>query len=86
MAGHGIARKTIWDAAADIRSGALKVLLPDWIESEPGIYAVFQQNRYMPPRVRALLDFLIDRFQRVADEILAGLPAPLEAVQEGSID
>lgn len=77
LAGVGIARKTIWDAAADIRSGALEVLLPDLVESEPGIYAVFHRNRYMTPRVRVLLDFLVDRFQRSTAEILAGLPAPL---------
>jgi len=76
LAGYGIARKTIWDAAGDIRAGTLKAVLPDLIESEPGIYAVFHQNRYMTPRVRALLDFLIERFQREADDILAGLPAP----------
>jgi DNA-binding transcriptional LysR family regulator len=53
LAGYGIARKTIWDAAADIRAGKLQVVLPDWIESEPGIYAVLNRNRYMTPRVSA---------------------------------
>jgi DNA-binding transcriptional LysR family regulator len=52
LAGYGIARKTIWDAAAD-RAGKLQVVLPDWIESEPGIYAVLNRNRYMTPRVSA---------------------------------
>ncbi|MFP3577879.1 hypothetical protein SB752_32910, partial [Brevibacillus sp. SIMBA_040] len=32
LAGYGIARNTIWDAAADIRAGKLQVVLPDWIE------------------------------------------------------
>jgi DNA-binding transcriptional LysR family regulator len=76
LAGHGIARKTIWDAAADIRTGALRVVLPDCIESEAGVYAVLHRNHYMAPRVRVLLDFLIDRFQRAAEDILGGLPAP----------
>lgn len=77
LAGYGIARKTIWDAAADIRAGKLQVVLPDWIESEPGIYAVLNRNRYMTPRVRVLLDFLVERFQRaISDGILAGLPSP----------
>jgi DNA-binding transcriptional LysR family regulator len=76
LAGYGIARKTIWDAAEDIRAGTLKAVLPDLIENEPGIYAVFRQNQYMPPRVRALLDFLIDRFQQASEDILTGLPSP----------
>ncbi|APA89684.1 LysR family transcriptional regulator (plasmid) [Paraburkholderia sprentiae WSM5005] len=77
LSGFGIARKTIWDAAADIRAGKLQVVLPEWVESEPGIYAVLNRNRYMTPRVRVLLDFLVDRFQRAISEgILAGIPSP----------
>jgi len=38
---------------------------------------VLNRNRYMTPRVRVLLDFLVDRFQRAMSEgILAGMPAP----------
>lgn len=77
LAGYGIARKTIWDAAADVRAGKLKVVLPDWIEGEPGIYAVLNRNRYMTPRVRVLMDFLVDRFQgAISEGILAGMPSP----------
>ncbi|UPG92262.1 LysR family transcriptional regulator [Luteibacter aegosomaticola] len=76
LAGRGVARKTIWDVAADLRNGSLQVVLPDLIEGEPGIYAVFHPNRYMSPRVRVLLDFLVERFQEAADGMLAGLPSP----------
>lgn len=76
LAGYGIARKTIWDAAEDLRAGRLEAVLPDLIQNEPGIYAVFHQNRFMTPRVRVLLDFLIDRFQHASDDILADLPSP----------
>lgn len=62
IAGHGIARKTIWDAADDLRAGRLKVLLPDYRVSEDGVHAVFHGTRYMAPRVRRLLDFLVARF------------------------
>ncbi|MBD1553312.1 LysR family transcriptional regulator [Pseudomonas typographi] len=73
LAGHGIARKTIWDAADDIRAGTLKVLLPDFIMSEVGVYAILHRNRYTMPRVRVLLDFLTDRFGRAADDLLGDL-------------
>lgn len=70
LAGHGIARKTIWDAAMDIRTGRLKVVLPDFCIREAGVYAVLHSNRYRSPRVRVLLDFLIERFSRATDELL----------------
>ena len=70
LAGHGIARKTIWDAAMDIRTGRLKVVLPDFCIREAGVYAVLHSNRYRSPRVRVLLDFLIERFNRATHDLL----------------
>ena len=72
LAGHGIARKTIWDAAMDIRTGRLKVVLPDFCIREAGVYAVLHSNRYRSPRVRVLLDFLIERFNRATHDLLLG--------------
>ncbi|KAF1027222.1 MAG: HTH-type transcriptional regulator DmlR [Pseudomonas sp.] len=76
MAGHGIARKTIWDVAADVRAGRLKILLPDYTVREAGIYAVLHGHRYRVPRVRVLLDFLAERFREASDELLKDLPVP----------
>ncbi|MCU1729492.1 LysR family transcriptional regulator [Pseudomonas sp. 7P_10.2_Bac1] len=76
LAGHGIARKTIWDAAEDIRTGRLKVLLPDFCLPEAGVYAVLHGNRYRIPRVRVLLDFLVERFGQAAEELLRNVKAP----------
>ncbi|WP_168233634.1 LysR family transcriptional regulator [Pseudomonas veronii] len=76
LAGHGIARKTIWDAAADIRAGRLKVLLPDFCVREAGVYALLHGSRYRVPRVRVLLDFLIEHFDRATHELLFDLKAP----------
>ncbi|KMN05711.1 LysR family transcriptional regulator [Pseudomonas helleri] len=70
LAGHGIARKTIWDAATDIRAGRLKVVLPDFCIREAGVYAVLHSNRYRSARVRVLLDFLIERFSRATHDLL----------------
>lgn len=74
LAGHGITRKTIWDASADIKPGRLVALLPEFISSEPGVYAVYHRNRYRVPRVRAMLDFLTERFSFSSTELSA--PAP----------
>ncbi|MDF3836238.1 LysR family transcriptional regulator [Cupriavidus basilensis] len=76
LAGRGIARKTIWDAAADVRAGALKILLPGLSPSEAGVHAVFHGTRFMVPRVRVLLDFLIERFRRETGELLGDIIIP----------
>ena len=73
LAGHGIAHKSIWDIAADVRAGALTILLPDWSTNEAGVHALFHGNRYMAPRVRALLDFLVGRFEQATDALLGDL-------------
>lgn len=67
LAGHGIARKTIWDAAADLRDGSLKILLPEYILAEDGVYVTLHRTRYAVPRVRQLVDFLVDRFARASE-------------------
>ncbi|MGH8393647.1 MAG: LysR family transcriptional regulator [Pseudomonas sp.] len=76
LAGHGIARKTIWDAAADIRAGRLKVLLPDYCVAEAGVFAVLHGNRYRIARVRVLLDFLVERFKCATEELLRDVDVP----------
>lgn len=74
--GRGITRKTIWDAATDLHAGNLKVLLPEYIVEEVGVYAMLHRNRYKAPRVRALLDFLLARFKQSKHDLLTGLPHP----------
>lgn len=74
LAGRGIARKTIWDAAEDLRTGRLQAVLPQYCVAESGVHAVFHGTRYMAPRVRRLLDFLIERFARANDEFLPDGP------------
>lgn len=74
LAGFGIVRKTIWDAAADLRAGRLQVVLPQYTVTEPGIYAIFHRNRYQLPRVQMLLDFLKGQFEKASRKLIMGLP------------
>ncbi|KND54311.1 Transcriptional regulator, LysR family [Candidatus Paraburkholderia kirkii] len=76
LAGHGIAHKSIWDIAADIHAGTLRMVLPDWCTHEAAVHALFRANRYMVPRVRALLDFLVERFEKTTQELLGDLAYP----------
>jgi DNA-binding transcriptional LysR family regulator len=76
--GYGITLKSLWDIEADLRAGRLRVVLPDWrYAGDTPLTALFHRNRYRPPRVRALLDFLIERFARVERE-WAALPGVAE--------
>ena len=62
LRGHGIALKSLWDIADDVRAGRLRVLLPDWRHQDAPLHAIYHSKRYMAPRVRVLLDFLAERF------------------------
>lgn len=68
--------QTIWDAAADIRAGRLKVLLPDYCVAEAGVFAVLHGNRYRIARVRVLLDFLVEHFKCATEELLRDVDVP----------
>ena len=62
LAGRGIAYKSIWDLDGYLREDRLRIVLPDWQLRCTSVHALFHRNRYMAPRVRALLDFLAERF------------------------
>lgn len=64
--GHGIAMKSVWDIGADLLAGHLHIVMPGWRTPEAPVHALFQRSRYMAPRVRVLLDFLIARFEAAA--------------------
>lgn len=59
-AGIGILLCPEIQCRASIESGRLVTLLPDWMPAPRQIYAVWPQQQYMPARVRALLDYLVE--------------------------
>lgn len=62
LAGLGISRLACFHVARDVEAGRLMALLEDY---NPGdteeIHAIFSSQRYMPLRVRAFIDFLVER-------------------------
>ncbi|HCW65757.1 MAG TPA: LysR family transcriptional regulator, partial [Thalassospira lucentensis] len=60
--GHGIALKSHWEVGTYIRDGRLKVVLPDYQPPSHAVYALYPENRYLPTRVRAFVDFLVGEF------------------------
>lgn len=61
LADIGISLQPRYSVGAHLRSGALVQLVPDYEPQQLGIHALYGTRRQMPPALRALLDFLIER-------------------------
>ncbi|MGO9446507.1 MAG: LysR family transcriptional regulator, partial [Thiobacillaceae bacterium] len=59
--GLGICRTPTFIAEQPVREHKLEILLPKFAMPELGIYAIFPGNRYVPHRVRTLVDYLAER-------------------------
>ena len=59
--GLGISLLPEFAVTAAVRSGELKRVLPGWTTEEQGIYAVYPSARFVPVKVRAFVDFLVER-------------------------
>lgn len=83
LCGYGLAVKSIWDVADDLRAGRLKIVMPDWRYPDAPLHALYHRNRFLAPRVRALLDFLTGRFAQTSGELEALVPCtdPAEGTQ-----
>ena len=66
LAGRGVILKSEIDQRRDLDSGALVPLLTDWQTEPYPLHALLPSGRFVPHRVRALLDFLAARFAGVA--------------------
>jgi DNA-binding transcriptional LysR family regulator len=62
VAGLGIALHSTWHVCEDLKSGRLRQVLPHYRLAESGIHALMPQRRLVPLRVRAFVDFLVEKF------------------------
>jgi len=58
LAGRGLAWRSMWEVGGDLQRGALVPVLEEFAAPPTGIYAVFPQRKYLPLRVRLLIDHL----------------------------
>ena len=65
LAGHGLAWRSMWEVADDLRAGRLVSVLDEWCAPDNAIYAVFAQRRHLALRVRLFIEFLKERYGRV---------------------
>lgn len=72
IGGLGITYLPTFIVETAVREHSLDILLPAFRAPELGIYAVFPSNRYVPHRVRALVEYLAQRIGNKPpwDEIL----------------
>jgi DNA-binding transcriptional LysR family regulator len=61
LAGAGLQLTHHGRVAADVAEGRLVRVLPEWAGPEPALYAMRPSGRIQPPKVKALLDFLVPR-------------------------
>lgn len=64
--GMGIGMKSVWNARESLRAGLLVEVLPEFpLVTEASIWALYPSSRIVAPKVRAMIDFLLERFQPV---------------------
>ncbi len=68
LAGLGFAVLPDFVAAAEIKSGRLIQALEGAANADRGIFAVYPHRRYLPAKVRVLVDFLAQWFKDHADD------------------
>lgn len=64
--GHGILMRAEWDTERYLESGRLVQVLPQYRTPDADIYAVYPQHLHQSARVRTLVDFLAQTFERFA--------------------
>ncbi|MES2072976.1 MAG: LysR substrate-binding domain-containing protein [Pseudomonadota bacterium] len=69
LRGYGVAVKSMWDITADLKAGRLTILIPEWRCPDAPLHALYHRNRYVTPRLRVFLDFLVERFTQAAHEM-----------------
>jgi DNA-binding transcriptional LysR family regulator len=60
---QGIVLQPSFLVATHLASGALVEVLPQYRSIELGVYAVFPTRKHLTPKVRALIDFLVEAFR-----------------------
>ena len=66
--GHGILMRAEWDVERYLESGRLVQVLPQYRTPDADIYAVYPQHQHQSARVRTLVAFLTQAFERFAQD------------------
>ncbi|MFP8777917.1 LysR family transcriptional regulator [Hydrogenophaga sp. RWCD_12] len=62
LAGGGVALQPTYLANPHLAAGRLRSVLPDWQPPDMAIHALYPSRKHLSPAVRALLDYLAERY------------------------
>ncbi len=62
--GLGISIVCEWHVRKYIKTGALKVILPDYRPTTYDIHAVYPERRFVPQKVKRMIEFLADKIDK----------------------
>ena len=62
VAGHGYAYKSLLDIGDDLHAGRLQTVLDDYFADSVPLNLLYRRNRFQPPRVALLAEFLLQQF------------------------
>jgi len=62
---HGVVLQPTFLIGRDLADGTLVELMPEFHAQELGIYAIYPTRKHVSPKVRALIEFLAERFAGV---------------------
>lgn len=63
VGGLGISRVPVWMMRDQLAAGQVRRVLGGWRAQSRPIYAVYPSRRFLAPRTRAMIDFLVDEFR-----------------------
>ena len=64
--GMGIGMKSVWNASKSLKSGLLVEVLPEFpLVTEASIWLLYPSRQIVAPRVRVMIEFLIEQFQPI---------------------
>ena len=65
-AGMGIGVKSLWNVYRSLQTGQLVEVLPNYpLVTESAIWAIYPGGRMVSPKVRAIVDFLVEKFSPI---------------------
>jgi DNA-binding transcriptional LysR family regulator len=66
--GHGILIRSEWDLAKYLKSGRLRVVLPEFVLPSADLFVYYPNRRNQTIRARAFIDFLVEHFRKPVAE------------------
>jgi DNA-binding transcriptional LysR family regulator len=60
---QGIILQPTFIVGADLAQGLLREIMPDYRSIELGVFAVYASRKFVSPKVRLLIDFLVEAFE-----------------------